>query len=75
MLTALRVGCGIFHAGDGRLRKKSDLFRAFAVECVKLAGAVRNCDSQAALIHIADAWLRLAEREEKMTESESSEEM
>jgi hypothetical protein len=51
------------------------LFRGFAVECAKLAGTVRDCDTQAALIHMADAWLRLAEREEKMTESVGSGEL
>jgi hypothetical protein len=45
---------------------KSDEFRERAGECVKLAAAATDEKARAALMHMADAWVRLAEGREKL---------
>jgi hypothetical protein len=40
---------------------KGDEFRANAVDCMRLAGAVGDSVTRMVLVQMADAWLRLAD--------------
>jgi hypothetical protein len=40
---------------------KSDWFRERAIDCAKLAAAANDGQVRAVLMHMADAWLRLAD--------------
>jgi hypothetical protein len=46
---------------------KSDEYRRFANECLELAGTFRSPESQAVLLHMAQVWMRLADREEALS--------
>jgi hypothetical protein len=60
--------------GAGNLTTKADWSRERAADCAKLAAAAMDCKAKAMLMHMADAWLRLAEWQEKMAERGSSKE-
>ncbi len=40
---------------------RSEQYRRFAAECMEMASTIENERSRAALIHMAQVWLRLAE--------------
>jgi hypothetical protein len=46
---------------------KSDEYRRFANECLELAGTFRSPEAQAVLLHMAQVWMRLADREEALS--------
>jgi hypothetical protein len=43
---------------------KSHEYRRYADECLELASTFRSRQAQAVLLHMAQVWLRLADREE-----------
>jgi hypothetical protein len=53
--------------GGSSLMGKSDVYRRFANECLELAGTFRSPESQAVLLHMAQVWMRLADREEALS--------
>ena len=42
---------------------KSDEYRRYANECLELASTFRIPEAQAVLLHMAEVWSRLADRE------------
>jgi hypothetical protein len=42
---------------------KSDEYRRYANECLELASTLRSLEAQAVLLHMAEVWSRLADRE------------
>jgi hypothetical protein len=42
---------------------KSDAYRRYAKDCLELASTFQSPDARAVLLHMAQAWLRLADRE------------
>jgi hypothetical protein len=42
---------------------KSDEYRRYANECRELASRCKSPETQAVLLHMAQAWMRLADRE------------
>ena len=46
---------------------KSDEYRRFASECLELAGTFRSPETQAVLLHMAQVWMRLADREKALS--------
>jgi hypothetical protein len=43
---------------------KSDEYRRFATECLELASTFQSPEAQAVLLHMAQVWMRLADRED-----------
>jgi hypothetical protein len=52
---------------------KADDYRRFASECLELAGTFRSPEAQAVLLHMAQVWTRLADREEASITAEDGE--
>jgi hypothetical protein len=42
---------------------KSDEYRRYAEECLELASTFQSPEAQAVLLHMAQVWIRLANRE------------
>jgi hypothetical protein len=43
---------------------KSDAYRRYAKDCLELASTFRSPEARAVLLHMAQAWFRLADRED-----------
>jgi hypothetical protein len=48
------------------MASRADKYRRRAQQCLEMAGTFQDRKSQAALSHMAQAWLRLAERHDFM---------
>jgi hypothetical protein len=60
----IAVAC-VCELADGRawaVASRADEYRRRAQQCLEMAAAFRDRDSRAALRHMAQAWLRLAEK-------------
>jgi hypothetical protein len=44
------------------MQDDSNEFRRYAIECLRLAEQVQSIDDKAALLTMAEAWLRLADQ-------------
>jgi hypothetical protein len=58
----------------GRVKSKAEQFREHAADCLKLAASAQNEQARAMLMHMADAWVRLAASKEELAEPHDSEE-
>jgi hypothetical protein len=48
------------------VKSKAEQFREHATDCVKLAASAQTEQARAMLMHMADAWVRLAASQEDM---------
>jgi hypothetical protein len=50
--------------GSGAVASRADEYRRRAQQCLEMARAFRDREAQVILSHMAEAWLRLAERDD-----------
>jgi hypothetical protein len=60
---AVLVRCGT-QRGIRRMRRKSEDYRRYAEECLRLGQTTDNPQTRAILLQMAQVWLRLAEQAE-----------
>jgi hypothetical protein len=67
-----RFGVAARVTGDSRTMSRSEQYRQFARECMEMAGMFMSERARAALGHMAQVWLRLAD-EKKVDENAETE--
>jgi hypothetical protein len=68
----------VLSGADGRLTggsmTKVEFYRRYAADCIRLSQSVRSPDEKLALVDMAAAWQRLADRANATDKNQSSEE-
>ena len=59
-------------AGERSLMGKAEKYRRFAEECMELAKTAKDAHAKAALLHMAQVWLRLAINQATETEKQDA---